>query len=426
MRPAPSWLAVLLTLALPAVASAFAVEDHGAITEAALEAALEAGAPTALAAHRERVVKGSRAEDLNLHVKLTGWHHFFRPGDATPLPLRDGSEARVRALWEEAQEAASHGDLARAFDRVGHLAHHLEDMAVPMHVVPVMHGLGDRFEGHGVRRVLERPLRREVAPLSGEEAQRALAQETLEAVRTGALPAEGGAIPWSAFWVEPSKPGTFGRYGEAGNHFGDEQVRWQGRTWRVERAGYEALLDGRVEAAVAYTRAFLLWASERLTALEQARAPVLRRAWRPAPELSFELVGGVASSPRGSAPLAGARLLLPLPRSLGLSLGWTRGLGRAREDSGGWSLSLLSPPLWSARPRYTWGVDLRATLGAGLFAQEGALRPGVPVGLRARLLLGHAFSLGAEAQYRVLAPTPQRWAHGASFTLGVGYTWGDR
>jgi hypothetical protein len=422
-----SWLPLLLAVVLPLGARAFSVADHEALTEAALEAALAAGHLPRLAEHRAAVVEGSRAEDLNLHVKWTGWHHFFRPGGSLDSGTRRDSATRVRALWAQAEEAASHGDLARAFDRVGHLVHHLQDMAVPMHVVPVMHGLTDRFEQRGVRRALEHRTGRAVAPLSGEEAQLALALETLEAVRTGTLSAEGGAIPWSAFWAEPSQPGTFGAYGEAGNAFGDEVVRWGARAWRVERAAYEAFLEARVEGAVAYTRAFLTWATERLTALAEARASTPRPEWRPSPEFTLELGGGLVHTSRGATPLAGARGLMPLPWSMALSLGVTQALGaRAQAGGGGWTLGLLSPPLLTARPGYAWGMELRAMFGAGLFSQEGTRHLGVPLGLRARALLKDRISLSAEAQYQPLAPVTAPWARGASLTLGVGFTWGDR
>jgi len=425
MRSARSSL--LLALVLPLGARAFSIPDHEALTRASIDAALSAGGLPQLEAHRAAVVEGSRAEDLNLPVKWTGWNHFFHPGTPLDSGFREDSSVRVHLLWEEAEEAASQGDLARAFDRVGHLVHHLQDMAAPPHVVPVMHGLSDRFEQHGTRRALIRPLGRYIAPLSGEEAQLALARETLEVVRTGTLPVEGGAIPWSAFWAESSRPGEFGGYGEVGNAFDAKEVRWRGRTWTVEPSAYEDFVDARAEAAVAYSRAFLLWATDRLTTLAEARAQVMRPAWRPSPELALEVLGGAAASPRGAAPLAGARALFPLPWAMSLSAGYARALGPSLSGGSGsaWSLSLLSPPLVAARLGYSGGLDLRATVGAGLFSQEGTLHPELPVGLRVHTLLGGRFSLSAEAQYQAFAPATAPWAHGLTFTLGTGFTWGD-
>src|SRR5437868_3916083 len=102
--------AVLLLLGLSTRAAAFSVEDHRALTEAALDAAGPQARPL-LAAHRSAVVHGATAEDLNLHVKWTGWHHFYFPEGSLDTALRQASDSRVRELWEEALEAARHGDL---------------------------------------------------------------------------------------------------------------------------------------------------------------------------------------------------------------------------------------------------------------------------------------------------------------------------
>ncbi|HYO53027.1 hypothetical protein [Archangium sp.] len=419
----------LLALVLPLGAGAFSVPDHETMTRASVDAALAEGDHPQLAAHRAVVVEGSRAEDLNLHVKWTGYHHFFHPGTSLDSAFRKDSGARVRVLWAEAEEAASHGDLARAFDRVGHLVHHIQDMAVPMHVVPVMHGLSDRFEQHAAKQALV-PLGRELAPLSGEEAQLALARETLEVVRTGSLPVEGGAIPWSAFWAEPAPhgPGAFGGYGAVGNAFDSTEVRWQGRTWKVDPSAYADFVDARVESAVAYSRAFLRWATQRLTTLAEARERATRPQWKPSPMLALELLGGAVASLHGAAPVAGARALFPLPWAMALSASYARALSHPLSGGGGgnaWSLSLLSPPLLTARLGYSRGLDLRATVGAGLFSQGGSHHPELPVGLRVHTLLGRRISLSAEAQYRAFAPSAAPWAQGVTFTLGTGFTWGD-
>lgn len=420
----------LLALLLPLGASAFSVPDHEAMTRASVDAVLAAGQHPGLAAHRAAIVEGSRAEDLNLHVKWTGYHHFFHPGTSLDSSFRKDSGTRVRVLWAEAEEAASNGDLARAFDRVGHLVHHIQDMAVPMHVVPVMHGLSDRFEQHAAKQALVAQGRK-LEPLSGAEAQLALARETLEVVRRGSLPVEGGAIPWSAFWAEPGTrgPGAFGGYGAVGNAFDSKEVRWQGRTWKVDPSAYDDFVDARVESAVAYSRAFLLWATQRLTTLAEAREQqAAKPQWKPTPVLGLEVLGGAITSLRGAAPVAGARVLFPLPLAMGLSASYARALAHPLAGASGasaWSLSVLSPPLLTARLGYSRGLDLRATVGAGLSTLEGKLHPELPVGLRLHTLLSRRVYLSAEAQYRAFAPHTSPWAQGVSFTLGTGFTWGD-
>ncbi|QSQ28264.1 hypothetical protein JY651_25940 [Pyxidicoccus parkwayensis] len=423
---------MLLAVGLAPRAQAFSVEDHRALTASALDAAVASGSGAGLKEHREAVLHGATAEDLNLHVKWMGWHHFYRPEGHLHSALREGSDARVRALWDEALEAARHGDMARAWDRAGHLAHHIEDMASPPHVVPVMHGLGDGFEDHGLGASLSRMSPRDVAPLSGVEAQVALARETLDAVRTQSLTTrDGTAIPWSAFWSEPDarSPGTFGVYGAVGNAFGQARVRWQGHMHEVDPASVDAFLDARASAAVAYVRAFLEWAAARFDEVSAPDMPHLSLlGFRPPPELSLQAIGGVARDARGTAPLAGLRAALPLPHALTLSVDWLHGLegGTRPHPSGGWALAVQSPPLWAWRPGYSLGVDLRATAGVALYSWEGGSRLGVPVGLRAHVSLGGPFVASTEVLYQAVHPFSASWAHGVTWTVGFGMALGDR
>ncbi|HEX8821987.1 MAG TPA: hypothetical protein VF794_18825, partial [Archangium sp.] len=133
-------------------------------------------------------------------------------------------------------------------------------------------------------------------------------------------------------------------------------------------------------------------------------------------------------SARGATPVAGVRALFPLFWSMGLSVGYTHALGNPLSGGRGaaWSLALLSPPLLTARLGYSGGLDLRATAGAGLFSQDGRRHPELPVGLRVTTLLSRRISLSAEAQYRAFAPSTSPWAQGVTFTLGTGFSWGDR
>jgi hypothetical protein len=205
-------------------------------------------------------------------------------------------------------------------------------------------------------------------------------------------------------------------------------VRWKGREHRVEPAQYAAFMDTRVSGAIAYTRAFLEWASDRFEEAAASSEAVALRRFRPAPELSVQLLGGLTRDSRGTTPLLGLSAALPLPRAWRLSIDWTRGVGSAESPlrPGSSSLALLTPPLWTARPGYPLGLDLRATVGVGLYPWEGQRRVGIPLGLRAHAALQGPFSLSAQVLYQGLKPPEAPWAHGISFTLGVGLAWGDR
>jgi len=427
----PSLLALLVSLSLSPRAWAFSTQDHEALMRAAIRRSVDAGGPRALVVYESSVLHGAAAEDLNLHVKWTGWHHYYRPDGPLPSPVREGADARVRMLWDEALEAAREGDLPRAWDRAGHLAHHLQDVGSPPHVVPVTHGASDGFEDWGLRYSLARMRAREVAPMSGADAQRAHALETLEAVRTQALRADDGeAIPWSAFWAEArdGRPGAFGDYGEAGNVFGRAEVRWRGRAHPVSGEAYDAFMAERAAAAVAYTRAFLEWAASRF---EEVASPDFvappPRPYRPAPELSVQGIGAVVRDGEGGSTRVGVRASMPLPHGLGLSLDWTRNMStqpRLRPEDGT-ALSLVSPPLWTWRPGPMLGLDVRATAGVGVYSWTGGSRVGVPAGLRAHALLRAPFIMSVDVQYLGLSPPTGSWRHGFAGTLGMGMAWGD-
>jgi hypothetical protein len=71
-------------------------------------------------------------------------------------------------------------------------------------------------------------------------------------------------------------------------------------------------------------------------------------------------------------------------------------------------------------------VDLRATVGVGLFSWDGGSRLGVPVGLRAHASLGGPFVASTEVQYQGVRPFGASWAHGVTWTVGFGMALGDR
>ncbi|MCP3097510.1 hypothetical protein LZ198_01330 [Myxococcus sp. K15C18031901] len=426
-----SLFVLVVTLGLSPGARAFSTEDHGALMRAAIDRSLDAGGPRALEVYRTSVLHGATAEDLNLHVKWTGWHHYYRPDGPLPSLVREGADARVRLLWEEALEAAREGNLPRAWDRVGHLAHHIQDVGSPPHVVPVSHAASDGFEDWGLRYALSRLPPRELAPMSGAEAQHAHASETLEAVRTQSLTTDDGvSIPWSAFWAEPAPghPGAFGDYGAVGNAFGRAAVDWRGQRHPVSGEVYDAFMADRAAAAVAYTRAFLEWAAGQFEAVAApgSVAPPAR-PYRPAPELSVQGIGGLSRDSVGSSYMVGVRASMPLPHALGLSLDWMKDAsgGLAPRPESSTSLSLLSPPLWTWRPGPKLALDMRAVAGVGLYSWSSGSRLGVPAGLRVHALLNAPLIASLDVRYLGLNPPTGPWRHGVAWTLGLGMAWGD-
>lgn len=188
-------------------------------------------------------------------------------------------------------------------------------------------------------------------------------------------------------------------------------------------------MDARVAGALAYTRAFLEWASDRFEEASAAKSAASGlRTFHPAPTLSLELVGGLQRDSRGGAPVMGLRAAIPLPRGLGLSVEATRGVAAPTPNlqPGAWSVSLLSPTLWTGRPGYLLGLDVRATAGVGLFAWEHQRRWGVPVGLRARATFAFPLTVSADVLYQGVATPTGSWGHGLAFNLGLGVTFGDR
>ena len=141
-RFARPWIAMLLVVLGAPSAGAFRIGAHKRLTERAV--ALERAALPELWIHQATLVSSNVREDLNVLVKWFRVSHFYKPTSRLKC-RRAPSDVRVRALWEEAVSAAARGRFARAYDRVGRIVHHIQDMASPPHVVPVNHWLSSMW-----------------------------------------------------------------------------------------------------------------------------------------------------------------------------------------------------------------------------------------------------------------------------------------
>ena len=227
---------LLLLLAAPQ-AAAFSPAVHRELAQRG--AALE-GCP---AEEAERFARGAAGEDWNLPRKWGRWHHYHSPSFAPVRSLwRGPSAGRVVRLQDRIQEAVAHGDGDHAWLLAGNLAHHVQDMASPPHVVPVAHGLGDGFERFVTSALVSGVEGADVPTLDPIATHQRLAVETTAALAIP-LVCDAETMAWSAFW-EP-RPGRFGVYGSAGNAFGAVPGC---------EAGMLAFAQARLDAALAYTR----------------------------------------------------------------------------------------------------------------------------------------------------------------------------
>lgn len=258
---------LVLLLALPH-ATAFSPGVHRALAARAIEleraveataagAAEGAAAGEATAEGPDPVVhadvalafaRGAADEDLNLARKWGRWHHYHSPSYAPVRSLgRHPSADRVAWLDDRIRVAAAVGNRRGVWLHAGQLAHHVQDMASPPHVVPVAHGLFDRFESYVdiamVATVTGDGVATLPAALGPAAAQQRLAEDTTAALAIP-LVCDLETMDWSAFWAP--RPGVFGAYGTAGNRFG---------ALPACASGMEAFARARLEAALAYTRA---------------------------------------------------------------------------------------------------------------------------------------------------------------------------
>ena len=127
----------------------------------------------------------------------------------------------------------------------GLLAHHLQDMASPPHVVPVAHGLGDDFESYDFRSLVAEATGDPVVILPPPDAQRAAAQETLAALAEPMACADG-PVPWSEVWI-------------AGDGWGRHGPERFGHIPGCE-AATAAFAQARIEDALSWTRAIIRYA----------------------------------------------------------------------------------------------------------------------------------------------------------------------
>ena len=110
---------------------AYPLQEHRAITQKAFEH-LQTCNITVSANEQETIIIENLQEDTNLIVKWGKYSHYHHP--ERPLGIRrQSSFDRVQSL-------------SNPFEHLGVITHHLQDLTLPLHVLPISHNWNDGLE----------------------------------------------------------------------------------------------------------------------------------------------------------------------------------------------------------------------------------------------------------------------------------------
>ncbi len=262
MRFHAAGFAFVSTFLAAASAQAFSIDDHEAITrQAVIEYNRCFPANPVTPSAEAAITAANRGEDLNVFRKWATYSHYFHPEKRIDMRRKDSSE-RILDLVEDLRR--HEGDVEEIEHDIGHVLHHIQDMASPPHVVPVNHWLTDGFESFDVQ-MPSAPAGSNCASVvanatSFEAIFAKAAKATLQNVRQGRLSAKAGAraqlIPLTGYWEE-SADDRFGEYGVFGNAFGDSRVKASGVSYAVDSKEYRAFKAAQLRLAVDATKSAL-------------------------------------------------------------------------------------------------------------------------------------------------------------------------
>jgi len=262
----------LLAILSPSASQAFQLGEHRTITRQAIDEYNLCASGLLGQTYAETVVSGNINEDLDLFRKWTSYSHFYHPTKTLTQRRMDSSISIIEIEYEVGQLLNRRSpELGDAYKALGHAIHHLQDAASPPHVVPVMHGLTDGFEGLeltidetpdfdlSITRCAAYERRARTDGLLSILDDTATA--TLAAVKTAFSVVKDGrpaSITWEAFWKEADGP-EFGTPGFLGETFGDNEIVVNGNRYVISRATYAAFKKARLRVAMDATRRALHW-----------------------------------------------------------------------------------------------------------------------------------------------------------------------
>lgn len=262
-----------LLLTISSSAFAFHIPEHNMITRRAIDGLQRCNLlPASWDMGWSRAIQdGNKNEDTNLIRKWSKYSHFYNPTKKLKLGRAD-SMLTVRESEHSLHDQEEEASEADALALVGRIVHHLQDAAVPAHVVPVNHFSDDGFEKFEIASYYQ-------APTSLSDCARLRAEEPSALLKNTALTTlsriEGlvgyktykrvKQARWSQlFWLSARGEG-FGEYGPLGNNFGKNVFELEdGRTARVELSQYREFKQAQLDLAVLATQSAILWATSQI------------------------------------------------------------------------------------------------------------------------------------------------------------------
>jgi hypothetical protein len=264
---------LILLILLPLAGHAYDLRDHKKILLQALQEYNACAAYKIGDWQQAAVLKGDIDEDLNLIRKDLLYSHYYNPHTTLNM-FRQDSRYRVMKLQGDLTESSrlANRDELSIYIALGSIVHHLQDMTVPAHVVPVTHtSWTDGFEDYAAPADLSLGLdcaqieALANGPLPGdlihEVALQTFSNMTTDTAEVNVHLELGDLLLRASgddFW-QASPYQQFGHYGRLGNHFGETRFTENGVAYVVPEAFYAEFKQRQMRLAVTATVKAFYW-----------------------------------------------------------------------------------------------------------------------------------------------------------------------
>lgn len=218
---------------------------------------------------RKQLVFKNLEEDLNIFRKDLFYSHFFNPFHALKM-FRKDSSVRVGRIEVEFLETPSAWALGSAI-------HHIQDMASPPHVVPVMHGLTDGFESYVGKASIASGISCEQirqlynnhqlpdlnALLRTTSVQTLIYLDRLQISALNLRTHKTDTLRSAAFWQQTNES-KFGQYGLFGNMFGQARIQNVQYDYQIVDTEYARIKQAQLALATQSTIQAILWSQQKM------------------------------------------------------------------------------------------------------------------------------------------------------------------